>query len=451
VDATGRLRMEPTQRLLMTPELRQALEMLELPVLDLVERVERELSENPALELLEATGDDTSDEGEFDEAWIDYFSDSSDLGYVSERVEPSVESAPASAPGLREHVLGQLGELDVSEGDIRIAREIVDLLDENGYIKGPLPGADGAGEEAVERVLEVLRGLEPAGIFARDLRECLLLQLRSLEGGEGVIELARAIVERHLQDLARGRYEHIARSERVGIADISAAAAVVRSLDPTPGRRYSAGPAVPYVLPDLTVREVEGDYIVLVNDGDIPPLCISPLFRRLLRDGGTSSEVGRFVRDRLRRAAWFLRSIDQRRSTLRRLGEALVACQRRFFEEGPRGLCPLTLAEVAERMGVHESTVSRAVKDKYVQTPHGIMPLRAFFASGVSGPAGDSSAESVKRMIVEIVKGEDHAAPYTDSQIASMLRARGIGISRRTVSKYRNDAGILSSRERRRV
>lgn len=298
-------------------------------------------------------------------------------------------------------------------------------------------------KDEAERVLRFVQRLDPIGCGSRDLRECLLLQLELSNELDG---LPATIIREHLEDLERNRYPQIAKALKVSIEDVKAAAERIGRLVPKPGHAFSSAPAQ-YIVPDVIVEKVDDEYQIIINDGDLPRLRVSPMYRQLLAQAQTSEKAREYIMAKLRSAMWLIRSIEQRRRTIYKVTECIIQRQREFLEKGIQYLKPLKLSEVAEMAGLHESTVSRVTTNKYVQTPIGIFELKFFFSRAVEteGPGEATSAKSVKARIREIIEGEDKRKPYTDGQITKILAMEGVKIARRTVAKYREELGILSA------
>lgn len=443
--------MQQTQRLVMTPELRQAITVLQKPVAELGELIAGELLENPCLE---AEPREPVEEGAPSEVGrlLDFLSrgDLPGAGAPSDRdEETSFEAYTPKLPTLAEHLNSQLGLLPLDRKQERIARFLIGCIDDHGYLTVSVEEAAaqlGAPEEQVEAALQVIQSLDPPGVGARSLQECLLIQWATLDDPNPLVP---ELIRHHLRDLAAGRIPRIAERLGVDTAEVQAAADAIRSLDPKPGRRFGGADETRYVVPDVVVERVGQEYVVLVNEAPLPRLSISAHYRRLLdtADGRTR----RYVEDRIQSALWLIKSIEQRRLTLLRVTEAIVRFQRDFFDHGPRYLRPLTLREVAEAVGVHESTVSRATSGKWAQTPQGMFELKYFFSSGVESGRGEGvAAEAVKRLIADLIRQEDPAAPLSDQALAEALAAKGLKIARRTVAKYRDEMGVPNSGQRRR-
>ncbi len=443
--------MQQTQRLVMTPELRQAITVLQKPVAELSELIAGELLENPCLEVEPR---EPSEDGAPSEVGrlLDFLNrgESHGAGAPPEREEDtSFEPFAPRMPTLAEHLHSQLGLLRLDRAQERIARFLIGCIDDHGYLAVSLGEAAaqlGATEEQVEAALKVIQSLDPPGVGARSLQECLLIQWATLDDPNPLVP---ELICHHLQDLAAGRIPRIAERLGVDCAAVQAAADAIRNLDPKPGRRFGGGDEARYVVPDVFIERVGQEYVVMVNEAPLPRLSVSTHYRRLLdaADGHTR----RYVEERIQSALWLIRSIEQRRLTLLRVTEAIVRFQREFFDRGPRHLRPLTLREVAQAVGVHESTVSRATSGKWAQTPQGMFELKYFFSSGVETGHGEGvAAEAVKRMIADLIRQEDPARPLSDQALAEALAAQGLRIARRTVAKYREEMGLPNSGQRRR-
>jgi RNA polymerase sigma-54 factor len=471
------------QTLQMTPQIIAALELLELPIQELELRIKEEVEQNPVLEFEEDTDEDldatlpTADaaqepyaepdrdrerEQERDAArereevdWTDYMNDDLDTPtYGGMEYDPSAEfyeRVPVATIGLAEHLTAQLHLAFSNEKQIEIGEFIIGCLDERGYLTSApeeIAGDLGVPVEEVENVLRVVRTFEPAGVGARDLRDCLLLQLDA--AGESETLAARIIRER-FSELTERRYPEIARALKVPVDAVQAAADAIARLNPKPGLAY-ASEDPKYVIPDLIVERVGERYMIAVNDRNLPRLRISSTYENVLRDGDAKNAKTRdFVKERLSSARWLIGTIEQRRKTMVKVMECIVDIQHEFFEKGISALKPLTLQQVAQQVQVHESTVSRVTKGKYVQTPRGVFELKFFFSGGITTDQGeDVSAKAVKQEIARMVAEEDPHHPLSDQQIADRLKDAGLVIARRTVAKYRDQLRILPARQRRR-
>ncbi len=460
------LDLQQTQKLIMTPELRQAIAVLQMSAVELNEFVEQQLQENPVLETNDFENDETvssTETGElnpgerFDVDWQEYFHDSSDLGFPKgqsehDATEYSFESFTSKAPTLVEHLTFQLSLVDCRREIKRIVNYLIGNLDQNGYLK--ISTEEAAKElnvslTKVEEALKVLQGMEPFGVGARSLEECLLLQVehRGLQN-----PLLKPIINNHLSDLAKGRLEKIASKLGVSVAQAQQAADELRSLDPKPGRNFSSDDGTRYIVPDVVVEKVEGEYIILVNDISTPRLRVNNTYRSVIMHGNQlDNDTRKYVESKLNAAVWLIRSIEQRRLTLYKVASALVELQRDFLDRGVKYLKPLNLKDVAEQVGLHESTVSRATSNKYIQTPQGVFEMKYFFSTGLKAKGGQQvSAESIKKLLKEIISNEDPKKPLSDQKITDLLKQKGVQISRRTVAKYRDEMAIPTAGQRKR-
>lgn len=460
------LSIEQTQKLIMTPELRQAITILQFSATDLAEYVEKELLENPVLEKKEESEKEAEDaaapvevrpdNGKSEVDWQEYFQDQAESGYTyGDRRDPleqfGYENFLSQAPSLHEALLTQLILTKVTKAERKIAEYIIGNLNEHGYLTCSLEEVASGLKVAVqqaEKALKIVQGFDPPGVGARDLVECLLLQVESLNLDD---KLIRPLIQNHLADLAEGRLQKIARDLGAGVREVQEAADILKTLDPKPGRKFGSPHEVRYVTPDVVVEKVEGQYIVLVNDTSAPRLGINTAYRRVLSGRDSDEETKKFVEAKLNSASWLIKSIEQRRITLYKVSNCIVELQKEFLERGVRFLKPLNLKQVAEIVGLHESTVSRATSNKYIQTPQGVFEMKYFFSSGVDGSSGEMvSSQSIKKMLKELVGSENPQKPLSDQQMADVLSGRGINISRRTVAKYRDEMGVPSAGKRRR-
>ncbi len=467
------------QELRINPRLYQAMDLLYMPLLDLQQHLKQELVANPFLELVEPTEDGmegdqenekTEDENEVD--WEDILLDGFETGGRREEYEEReyYEPTAVATRDLYDHLRDQIALLRLDPRQVIIAEEIIGNIDDAGFLTCELEAIVGSlnaflqsddakiagfADEApltieeAEAVLGIIQSLDPAGIGARDLRECLLLQLRDRDMGN---TLVYDIVDKHFDRLVNHRWAEISKELGVSPQEVQAAADEISKLDPKPGLQYSAGEGN-YIIADLVVEKVDSDYIVFHNDTALPRLRLSRSYREVARDKAKfKGENKEFISNKLNNANWMLQAIEQRRQTMLKVMNFIVDRQRDFFEEGIEHLKPLTLREVAEVINMHESTVSRVTNQKYVQTPRGVFPLKFFFSSGLSTDSGeDVSARGIKARIQKLVGEEDTKKPLTDQTIVDILKREGINIARRTVAKYRDQLGILSARMRKRV
>jgi len=478
-----KLELRTEQKLILTPMLRQALKVLQLPTLELANMVNHELAENPMLEegtndgelpviqpateVQESSGEkgDKTQEVILDEnggsvpdveaeRWDQYFwEDDYELPkFEREKATDYIEPQVAQQPTLEEHLLWQFRLVCADEEEYRIGELIVGNLDERGFL--PISLEEIAKEAGVELelvadVLATIQSLEPVGVGARDVKESLLIQLRHLPERN---PLAETIVEKHFLALERRQIDQIARVEKVPRSQIVAAAKVIAGLDPYPGRHAFSG-RVEYVIPDVVVEKHDNQYVIFVNDDALPELKISKAYKKLLRRGSeVSAETRKYLDEKFQRAKWLIRSIDQRRKTLYRVVETIVEVQIDFFEKGIEYLKPLTLREIAERVNLHESTISRVMSHKYMQTPRGLFELKYFFSSQIKTADGSGiSSTSVKAALNELIAQEDPRRPLSDQKLTELLSQQGFNLARRTVAKYREELNLLPASRRRRL
>jgi RNA polymerase sigma-54 factor len=458
----------------LSPQLQQSLLVLQTPLLELRTLVQQEMETNPVLEELpNEAGPDAQGESErsvddnfknefeklasLDEEWRDYMAQSASTGADGFRRSREAQDkrqflfdSIAVQETLQQNLLGQLNQSALNASDRKAAELIIGNIDDNGFLQSTpeeMALNSGISREDFEKMVDLIQSFYPPGVGARDLRECLLIQLKR-EGKEDSLEYK--IVSEHMEDLGRRRFPEIARRMGISVEDVQKAADIIGRLNPRPGQVFAASPQN-YVLPDVTVEKVDGEYQIVLNNEQIPHLRISNLYKDIIASGNTqSSEVKDYIRDKIRSGKFLIRSIHQRQQTISSIAQQIVARQREFLEHGPSHLKPMTMAEVAEVVGVHETTVSRAVSGKYMATPQGVFEMKYFFTPGYQTATGESlSNTSVKEAIVDLVKREGGNEPLSDNEIVEILGERGIPIARRTVAKYRTELNILPSHMRR--
>ncbi len=465
------LKLEQTQKLIITPELKLAITLLQYSALELVDYIQEELLNNPVLEirdpedeakdneirqeLPEVRSDSQPEDGGF--SWEEYFRDVDwsaveKNAFQSTEESPSIENYAGETGSMLEDLLCQLRLMRLPPREYSMAAFLVGNLDQNGYLHGDLDElAQSLGvteQELTEVLLTVVQRLEPVGIGSRNLQECLLLQLKNFENPP---ELAVQIVKYFLPAAADGRFRHIASRLNCDIKEVQKAVDFIRTLNPKPGSIYGAGDEPRYIIPDIIVEKVVQEYVVIVNDSATPQLTISPFYQKLLQSGNSDEALSSYIKGRFDKALWLIRSIEQRRLTLYKVAQQIVEIQQPFLEHGIKQLKPLTLREVAQRVGVHESTVSRATNNKYLQTPRGLFPMKFFFSSGLTGECGEGfSSHCIKTLLREMIDREDSQNPRSDQQLKELFEQRGVTISRRTVAKYREELAIPPSYKRRR-
>jgi RNA polymerase sigma-54 factor len=460
-----------SHRLILTPSLQQAIKLLPLTTLELAEVLDQEVMENPLLEEVPVQEtlsteeiaqqeakeeaerpDDPLKDIEIEKFFEDYFDDGR-RGRPSEVPEaPPIENTLTDSPDLYDHLLWQLHMTVSDELTTEIGDAIIQNLDEDGMLRVSLDDVANMGPypmEEVERALAVIQSLDPAGVAARDLTECLRIQLRVL-GLEN--SPADVMVRDYMKQLQSHQYPEISRQMSLTSEEVAHHLEIIRGLDPRPGNRHSPEKSA-YILPDVFVVKEGDEYKIVLNDDGLPKLRISPTYRRMLDDRKAGSEETRaYVKDKLRSALWLLKSVDQRQRTIYKVSESIVRHQRAFLDHGISHLRPLVLRDVASDIGMHESTVSRVVANKYMHTPRGVIELRFFFHSGITSSMGEAvSSVTIKQRIRKMIEEEDASRPLSDSRIAGILGKEGLPLARRTVAKYREELRIPPSNLRKTV
>ncbi len=454
---------------ILAPHLFQSLEILQMPLLDLQQMIQQELSENPTLEATQEQSDEhieieqgTKDverdefDNEFDklaalgEEWSDNYYESRQMASTDadEKYQYMMDSL-SEASSLHDQLLNQLALSGLGDYEKKIAEIVIGNIDDDGYLQldvEDLLALPNFPVETLHKILATIHDFEPAGVGARDLRECLLLQLR--RAGKGNTQEYQIVAD-HLDLVGRHKYEDIARAMGLTLDRVKELAAAVAKLDPKPGRNFSEA-RIEYVVPEIIVEKKDGEYVVTQNKKPYPQLFISQKYLQMLKDPAISKEVKVYIREKIAKSKQFIQSIDQRMSTIYRIAVEIVRIQRDFFDHGVSRLRPLNMKTVAELLEVHETTISRAAAGKYMQTPRGLLAMKYFFKPGVQTASGESiSNESVKAALAEIVRGESKRRPYSDAKLVTLLEEQGIKIARRTVAKYRDQLRILPSHLRK--
>jgi RNA polymerase sigma-54 factor len=480
------------QELKINPRLYQAMDLLYMPLLDLQQHLKQELLNNPFLDMVEPEEEeeengeeteaeteqepqeatvDNKDKEEID--WEEILLDGFDAGGRREEHEEREYYEPVTVDtrDLNDHLIDQITLLDLTPRQQFLADEFIGDIGEDGYLQVPLDellknvnaeiekAAEDVGRDSddlpfytmaeVEAMLGIIQNLDPPGVGARDLRECLMLQLREAGLEQSV---PYRLVRDCFDELIAHRWSEISKRFGISPADVQKAADEIKKLDPKPGLVYS-GESDNYIIPDLVVDKIDGKYHVFLNDANLPRLKLSRAYQEIARDKKKfEGESKEFISNKLNSANWMIQAIEQRRQTMLKVMNYIVDRQRDFFEKGVQFLKPLTLREVAEVINMHESTVSRVTNEKFVQTPRGVLPLKFFFSSGLSTTGGeDVSARGIKAQIEKLVADENPKHPLTDQAIVNILKESGVQIARRTVAKYRDQLGVLSARMRKRV
>ena len=453
----------------LAPQLQQSLLILQAPLLELRNLVQQEMETNPVLEELanepieekeekKSTSSDDEFKAEFDQLaklddeWRDYMAQSSSYSGRSQEAEDKRQfffDSIATQETLQQHLMGQLNQTALNANDRKTIELIIGNIDDNGFLQTTpeeMALNTGIAQEDFEHMLTLIQSFYPPGVGARDLCECLLIQLKR-EGKQSSLEYK--IIAEHMADLGKRRFPEIARRMGISVEQVQKCANNIAQLDPRPGAIFAQAPQN-YVLPDVTVEKINGEYQVILNGEQIPHLRISNTYKDIMSQDGNGSEVKDYIRDKIRSGKFLIKSIHQRQQTISNIAHQIVSRQREFFDHGSSQLKPMTMVQIADAVGVHETTVSRAISGKYMSTPQGVFEMKYFFTPGYQTATGESmSNTSVKEAILDLVKDEDGNAPLSDKEIVEILSQRGIPIARRTVAKYRTELNILPSNMRR--
>ena len=473
-----------TQQLIMTPQLQQAIKLLQMSRLELVDMVQQEMEENPLLEEITSDEDpeiekkiepaETAEEDreepqtvqrteeltgegdgreEFD--WDNYLEDYGPMGVTYNRKEataPSWDNLLAAKPSLTDHLMWQLRLSRFSNDERRVGEQIIGNLDHNGYLVATMDeiaAQEKVTSDFIEGVLEKVQEFDPIGIAARNVRECLLIQAKMLGNERSLVE---RIIHDHLRDLETRNYANIARKLKASIEDVLAAVLIISHMDPRPGSVFNEE-RIQAIVPDVYVLKGDDGYKIVLNEDGLPRLRISNFYREIM--GGTNSGVKqesgkRYIKERVQSATWLIKSIQQRQKTIYRISESIVRFQKEFFDRGIGSMKPLILRDIADDVEMHESTISRVVTNKYMHTPRGLFELKYFFGSGIHKNGGDNvSSKSVQEDIRKIISEENPRKPFSDQEIVRRLGISGITIARRTIAKYRDMMGVPPSSRRK--
>ncbi len=475
-----RQQLKLSQQLIMTPQLQMAIKLLQLSRLELMDTIRRELEENPALEeVAEGPGEEPlgeatevvattpaeispTQEVRVDEKMADQFDWSGFLEDFSTPSRVPVETEDREAPryeafitrkeSLNDHLLWQFLMTKPSRGDERIASLIIGNLNKDGYLDASveeIAEANGIAAEKVAEVLTLLQTFDPTGVCARDLRECLLIQANYLGFGDSIVT---DIISNHLSNLEKKNYKAICKALKITLDEVVSAVNIIKGMEPRPGRQF--GDENPqYITPDIYVYKMDQDFVIVLNDDGMPKLRINSLFKRSVSRGRrVTNEAENYIHDKMRSAAWLIKSIHQRQKTIYKVMESILRFQRDFFEKGIAYLKPMVLRDVAQDISMHESTISRVTTNKYAYTPQGIFELKYFFNSSIKRDEGGAIASaSVMEKIRQIIASEDHKRPHSDDKIAQLLKQENIHIARRTVAKYREMMKVLPSNKRKEI
>jgi RNA polymerase sigma-54 factor len=472
------------QKLILTPSLQQAIKLLPMSTLELADMLQQEITENPLLEedlerpaseqqeteaeevppapetsVVETDGkpepepkrEDSMNEIDYES----FFSDYLDEGYrprTSYEIPelPPIENTLSATASLADHLDWQLRMAPADDKMVEIGEAIIGNVDEQGYLQASVEEICAMGDydrESVERALAMVQGFDPLGVAARDLRECLLIQIRHLELGGTPVE---TMVTDHLDLLQSHRFNDIAKAMKLPVEEVIEHCEIIRRLDPQPGSKFT-NERSHYVTPDVYVLKVDGKYEVVLNEDRLPQLRISPVYRRMLENKSDDNEATRnYVKEKLRSALWLIKSVDQRQKTIYKVANSIVRQQQEFLDNGVEHLRPMVLRDVAIDIGMHESTVSRVVSNKYMHTPQGVFEMRYFFHSGIASVGGEHvSSVTIKQRIKKIVEDENPKRPLSDSKIVKILEEEGLVLARRTIAKYREELRIPPSNQRK--
>ncbi len=468
-----------SQLQILAPQLQQSLHLLQVPTLELRSLVQEELQQNPLLEEIakdeprvevespesepEVDKTPTAEErqefkeefevlAKLDEEWREYFSQTSSFRSRSPEQEEQRQhffDSIVQQESLQQHLIQQLSFINVADEKRKVAELIIGSINDDGYLLTPieeLAVSSGLRLEDLQEMLDLVQTFHPVGVGARNLKECLLIQLDRLGKSESI---EAVLVNQHLDDLGRKRFPEIARAMSLSVEQVQQLANFISTLEPKPGRMFTTEQQQ-YVAADVVVQKVGEEYVVMLNDEQIPHLRISNTYKELMASGEKSNDARDYIRDKIRAGKFLIKSIHQRQQTIYNIAKVIVERQREFLEKGISFLRPLTMAQVAEVVGVHETTVSRAVANKYMQTPQGLFEMKYFFTPGFETTSGGAmSNTSVKEQISKLIEREDQTKPLSDQEIVAILKEQGIPIARRTVAKYRNELNILPSNLRK--
>lgn len=467
------------QRMILSPQMQQAIHMLQMPLQELQLLVRQELDANPVLEetleqeqpetpepatAKEEKADDHESELNFkeefdiltklDDEWRDYFRQSGTYRKITQQDEERrkfMMDSIATEESLQEHLLWQLGMSITDPGKKELGETVIGNIDDNGYLNisaEELAAQSGKTADEIEEIIGIIQSFNPIGVCSRNLKECLLIQLDRLGNHDPIIT---KIIEDQLDLLAEHKYAEMASLLGISEDAVKKAVEFITTLDPKPGLMLSKETAQ-YITPDVFVEKIEGEYVVTLNDEKIPHLSISNLYRQLMSKKDTPVETKEYIKAKLQAGNWLIKNIHQRQQTIYKIAVEIVRVQREFMDEGVSFLKPLTMQQVAGEIGLHESTVSRAIANKYIQTPQGTFQIKYFFAGGIQTSSGESvSVINLKEQIANLIKAEDAKNPLSDQEIISKLSESGIKIARRTIAKYRQELGIPASNLRKRT
>ncbi|MDK0838550.1 RNA polymerase factor sigma-54 [Clostridium perfringens] len=454
------LNLTQEQKLIMTQQMQLSIKLLQMSTYDLREYIEKEFSENPVLEAqYEDTKEVSKEQDRLEYKELVKYLESDNYGsqsygeYDEEGISPfTFISKPES---LTDYLEGQILELPIDEYMRSVCSYMVECLDQKGYLdikKEELMNELDCSEETFNRALIVIQNLEPSGIGARDLKECLEIQLERKGEYDPIV---KEIIDNHLDDLADNRYQVIAKDLDITPKKAQDYGDLIKTLEPKPSRGFYTGDEVGFIIPDAEIRKIDGEFLILMKDGVLPMLSVNPLYKDILKDSTNDKEATEYVKEKIDKAMFLIKSIEQRKSTLHKVLQKILEKQKDYFEKGEKYLKPMTLKEIAEKLEMHESTISRAIRDKYILTSMGTIKIKDLFVNSISNKEKSDGEEDVtviniKKVLEEVIKEEDKRKPLSDQAISEILKEKGMAISRRTVAKYREELGIKSSSKRKR-
>ena len=446
------LNLTQEQKLIMTQQMQLSIKLLQMSTYDLREYIEKEFSENPVLEAqYKDTKEVSKEQDRLEYKELVKYLESDNYGsqsygeYDEEGISPfTFISKPES---LTDYLEGQILELPIDEYMRSVCSYMVECLDQKGYLdikKEELMNELDCSEETFNRALIVIQNLEPAGIGARDLKECLEIQLERKGENDPIV---KEIIDNHLDDLADNRYQVIAKDLDITPKKAQDYGDLIKTLEPKPSRGFYTGDEVGFIIPDAEIRKIDGEFLILMKDGVLPMLSVKPLYKDILKDSTNDKEATEYVKEKIDKAMFLIKSIEQRKSTLHKVLQKILEKQKDYFEKGEKYLKPMTLKEIAEKLEMHESTISRAIRDKYILTSMGTIKIKDLFVNSISNKEKSDGEEDVtviniKKALEEVIKEEDKRKPLSDQAISEILKEKGMAISRRTVAKYREELGI---------
>lgn len=453
------MKMTQQQKMIMTQNMQQSIKLLQMSLHDLREYIDNEYSENPILEINEQ--DNLNDElqsSELEKFNAEKLAEEMDYDNYRDKLEPLYSNEDVSPlnfieekKSLKEYLHEQLLEVNADAYTIMIAKYIIESLDGRGYLEIPIEELAhelNIADEDVEKGLKLVQSLEPYGIGARSIKECLIIQSINLHILDDNIE---RIIQYHLEEVAENKYEIIGKSLKISPREAQRYGDLIKKLEPKPSRGFYTGEEVNYIIPDAEIKNIDGEFYIIMNEGVLPRLMINKTYRDVLKNG-KDTEVNSYVKEKVSKAAFLIKAIEDRKNILYKVLECLIEKQRDFFEKGYSYIKPLTLKEVSSKLNVHDSTISRTIKDKYILTSYGTIRIKDLFVTGIaSNSSEDMSVIKIKNEIKKIVQNENKSKPLSDQAISVMLEENNIKISRRTVAKYREELGIKSSSMRKRL